>query len=248
MLLFILLVQTPAWQVAPNVPEANRSGMKVELRSVAGSSFEEIRVSTSSSETLQALCDAVWAKAPAGQKPEGAFKKRVLIRESATERWTYEQIHVPVASDRDYVMVVTQVAPPSSGRCEVRFETRTDPAFPPVGDHVRIPNIRGSWRLVQGAPNRVDISYVVFSDPGGSVPAFLARGPQRDAAVGFLKTILARATAFSRAAAVTDAGSAPAAPGDLKEAGASRHPRNRGQPPRSLESALKRLTHKKPAR
>ena len=172
---------------------AQTAGLKVELRPVAGSAFEEVRVSGRSSLGLEALCDAVWAKNQAGKKPEGNFKKRVVISETATERWTYEQIRVPVVADRDYVIAVKLVQPATSGRCEVAFETRTHPKFPEVSDHVRIPSIRGNWTLTPAGAGQVDVSYVVFSDPGGSVPALFARKGQREAAVDFFKVILARA-------------------------------------------------------
>ncbi|MFH0352482.1 MAG: hypothetical protein ACHBMF_11235 [Chromatiales bacterium] len=94
-------------------------------------------------------------------------------------------------------MYVKLSAPASSGKCAVDFETRNDTAFPPVPDHVRIPKIRGSWTLVPTATGQIGISYTVFSDPGGNVPAFLAHGKQREAAVEFLQTILARAEAFA---------------------------------------------------
>jgi hypothetical protein len=169
--------------------------MKVELRKVPGSKFDEVRVSTTSGSSLASLCDAVWGKGLSGKKPEGAFKKRVVLKETEHERWTYEQIRVPVVADRDYVIRVKRVHDAPSGQCEVAFDTQEDPRYPPDADHVRIPSIRGTWKLVPNASGKVDISYVVYSDPGGSVPALLARGGQRDAAVGFLKVILARAKA-----------------------------------------------------
>ncbi len=111
-----------------------------------------------------------------------------MIKETDTERWSYEQVRVPIATDRDYVMYVKLSAPASGGKCAVD---------PPVPDRVRIPKIRRSWTLVPTATGQIGISYTVFSDPGGNVPAFLAHGKQREAAVEFLQTILARAEAFA---------------------------------------------------
>ena len=96
--------------------------------SKAPAGFGKIRVTTTSALGLSALCDAVWAKGLSGNKVEGDFKKRVVIKETADERWSYEQIRVPIVSDRDYVLYVKLERPASSGRCDVRFETRTDPA------------------------------------------------------------------------------------------------------------------------
>jgi hypothetical protein len=37
------------------------------------------------------------------------------------------------------------------------------------------------------------VSYEIFSDPGGGIPAFLARGGQRSAAIDFVKIVMDRA-------------------------------------------------------
>jgi hypothetical protein len=43
------------------------------------------------------------------------------------------------------------------------------------------------------ADGRLAVSYQVFSDPGGGIPAFLAGGGQRSAAIDFVKNVMARA-------------------------------------------------------
>lgn len=164
-------------------------GMKVEWREVKDSPFHEYRISTTSPLSLDALCGAVWGK---DAKVAGDFKKRVIIKETETERLTYEQVKVPVVKDRDCIMHVQMLVPPSTGRCEVSFETREDPAYPVDPDYVRVPKVKGNW-VLEPADGGTSIIYVVYSEPGGSVPALFARGGQRDAAIGFMKTILARA-------------------------------------------------------
>ena len=165
-------------------------GLKVELRDVSGSHFEEIRVTAHSRLPLPALCDAVWGK---GAKATGDFKKRVVISESETERWTYEQIRLPVVSDRDCVMHVELLQPAESGRCEVRFRSAKHKDYPPALGHERVGAVRGQWTLVPDAKGEVDVTYVVYSEPGGAIPPLFAKGGQRDAAVSFMKQILKRA-------------------------------------------------------
>ena len=48
------------------------------------------------------------------------------------------------------------------------------------GKHVRMPVIRGGWILQPTATGGTHIVYTVLSEPGGSLPAFLARGAQVD--------------------------------------------------------------------
>jgi hypothetical protein len=195
-LLLALLFVAPALARASE-PEWRDDGsvgaMKIELREVAGSKFEEIRVTTTSAYPLERLCEVIFGKGAPAQD-EGSFKKREVIKETATERWTYEQIAVPLVSDRDYVLHVKIEKPPDTGRCEISFQDLEDPAYPPTPDHVRMASVRGYWTLAPTDDGEVKIVYEVFSDPGGSVPALLSRGSQRDAAVDFLRTILKRAS------------------------------------------------------
>jgi hypothetical protein len=177
----------PAWR-----PDGVFDGVQVDRRDVPGSSFDELRLSTVSSFSLPRLCEAIYpGKLPA--KLERRFKKQELLRETPTDRWTYEQISVPVVSDRDYVMHVRLEQGASSGHCAVSFQSEEDPARPPVDGFVRIPVIRGHWDVFPIGQGKVSVQYRVFSEPGGGVPAFLTRGSQRSAAVDFMNIILARA-------------------------------------------------------
>lgn len=178
---------SPAWRA-----DGVYDGVQVERRDVPSSSFDELRLSIVSSSDIQRLCDAIYP-ARLAAKPEPRFKKQVLLRETPTERWTYEQVSVPVVSDRDYVMHATLEQPASSGHCSIAFQTEDDPAHPPVRGLVRIPAIRGHWDIFPIAPGKVSVQYRIFSEPGGGVPAFLARSGQRSAAIEFMKIILARA-------------------------------------------------------
>ena len=186
-LLLVVLSQAPEWRHDRTV-----EGMRLELRKVQDSKFDELRVTATREGDLQRVCDAIFAKG-VGEKVEGNFKKRTVLKETETERWTYEQISVPVVSDRDYVIHVKLEQPADTGRCEVSFQTEDDPAYPPAPRHVRIASVRGHWTVVPAEPGKLNITYLVFSDPGGGVPAFLVHGGQRKAAIDFFKTILARA-------------------------------------------------------
>jgi hypothetical protein len=178
---------SPAWRL-----DGVYDGVRVDRRDVPGSSFDELRLSVVSSSGLQRLCDAIYPTR-LSTKPERPIKKQVLLRETPTERWTYEQVSVPVASDRDYVMHVKREQPASSGHCSVAFQTEEDPAHPPVPGLVRIPVIRGHWDVFPVAPGKLSVQYRIFDEPGGGVPAFLARPGQRSGAIDFMKIILARA-------------------------------------------------------
>ncbi len=166
--------------------------VKVEWREVQDSPFHEYRLTTESTLPLDKLCDAVWGK---DAKVTGDFKKRVIIKETDTERLTYEQVKVPLVTDRDCIMHVKLVTPATEGRCVVRFDTTTHPDYPVDPQYVRVPRVRGYWLLEPVREGHVSVTYVIYSEPGGAVPAVFARGGQRDSAINFMQAILARAEA-----------------------------------------------------
>jgi hypothetical protein len=175
-------------------PDGVHDGVQVERRAVAGSSFDELRLTLVTPVGVDRLCEAIYPTTLSSRLERG-FKKRELLRETPTERWTYEQIAVPVVSDRDYVIHAKLEVPASTGQCVVSFVTENDPAHPPVAGFVRIPVIRGHWDVSPTSDGQNRVQYRLFSEPGGGVPAFLSSGSQRSAAIDFMKLILARAGA-----------------------------------------------------
>jgi hypothetical protein len=196
LLAVLLLPTSPALADGPAQWHADgvSRGFQVERRDVPGSHFDELRLSIVSPLSLQRLCDAIYPPV-VDTTLEGRFKKRELLREVGNERWTYEQISVPVISNRDYVMhtKLNQAAP--TGHCEVTFETTVDASRPPISGFVRLPVVRGHWDLTPTSDGRVNLRYEIFSEPGGGVPAFMARGSQKSTAIDFLQLILSRAGA-----------------------------------------------------
>lgn len=192
-------------------PDGMSDGLWIERREVGGSSYDEYRVIAARSLDLARLCDVIFAKKRDIQSSVH-FKKRELLRETEREHWMYEQIAVPWVADRDYVMHTKLEAPASSGRCEISFTTEDDPSRPPVRGFVRIPVIRGRWTVAPLADGRLWVAYEIFSDPGGGIPAFLARGGQRDAAVDLVKSVLARAAAPAPPVPSSTAACAPPPP------------------------------------
>jgi hypothetical protein len=168
-------------------------GLTVEARRVAGSDFEELRVEAKSELAADQLCSAVWGDGNMKSKEPG-FKLRRVLRQTNDERWTYEQISVPVVSDRDYTMHAKRLRDPTTGLCQVFFETQNDKGPPPQAGFVRIPRIHGSWTIEPLETGGALVTYVLFSDPGGGIPAWLSRGGQRKSAVSWMKQILRRAS------------------------------------------------------
>lgn len=169
-------------------------GIVVEAQKVQGSPFENLRVSTHTKASAEKLESAVWAAHPENKENWApGVSTREMIADRADERTFYEIVGTPIVSDRDYVMTVKRRRDPQTRVVQVSFTTVTHPRFPPKSGIVRLPRVEGECTIEPAEGGGSDISYVLFSDPGGSLPAFVARSAQRDSTVKWILDILRRA-------------------------------------------------------
>ena len=73
------------------------------------------------------------------------------------------------------------------------FEAANDAAPKPVDGWVRVLKLKGYWQFTPIDEGHASLEYVVFSDPGGAVPAFMAEGSRRTLGVQWVKRVIARA-------------------------------------------------------
>lgn len=164
-------------------------GITIEQRSMAGSKFVELRFTTVSDKSPRSLCDAAFGDGKFDpQEPD--LKARTVLQESADERVTYEQITPPIVSNRDYVVRARRILEGPS--CRMTFEAANE-LGPKVPDGwVRVTKLRGYWLFEPLEGGKTKLTYVVFSDPGGSLPPFMVEGNRRKLGVNWVKMIEAR--------------------------------------------------------
>lgn len=181
-----------AWQrceVKKPAPSDAGEVQSLEKRAVPGSKFLEYRVVATSPVPPEQVLKVLWAGL--SDPPAGTVKKRQILSKSATEIVFYDEVATPVVSDRDYTLRITQSRDEKSGTIHVRFALDPSAGPPPRPNFVRIANIRGSWDVEpQGSGSR--LTYLCFSEPGGSVPAFMVRGAQQEHAVKDVRRVLNR--------------------------------------------------------
>lgn len=159
-------------------PYATKEGITLERRAVPGSRFYEHRAIVELPVNVQAAADDVW-RALRGSDME-TLKRREILHESFTELLIYDQIKTPIVKDRDYVIAVKRIYEAARQRTQFRCAT-VDGVGPAVNTaHVRIPVIRAGWVVEPGADGRTKLTYYAYSEPGGMITAFLARGAQAD--------------------------------------------------------------------
>lgn len=185
--LLLVLAAEPAF-VADGVVD----GITLEKREVSGSPFFEQRLTATSTATLDALCNEAWGDG-SYDPTEPDLKARKVLSEDGGVRVTWEEIAPAVVSPRDYVLNQTVERTPTT--CTMRYRSTTDAAAPVRREFVRITKLWGSWHFEALPAGGVRVTYTSFSDPGGSIPAFLVKGPQRSAAITWMKRTMERAAA-----------------------------------------------------
>lgn len=167
-------------------------GIRVEARPHEGSDFSELRLSTTTTATVDALCQAAFGD---GSIPAGdpyVRERRVLREVSRDERIMYDRVVPPLISERDYAVRVKRER--NTTNCVVRFDLANEAAPPPVADRVRLPRLTITWRFEKNAEGKTTVVYTAHSEPGGSVTAFISEGPRRKTEVDVVRRTVLRAT------------------------------------------------------
>lgn len=174
------------WQLAKS-----EGGIKVYLSTVPGSSYKAYRGQVtidSDLATLRRLQEdasgsCAWIHACASQK---------LLKTQGAESWVYTRFDMPwQVQARDSVLhVVTQEE--ADGSLLRRLEGVPTYQKEEQG-YVRVASVEGFWRMTPTKDGKVDVTYQLHTEPGGSVPSWLASRFVVDAPFNTLKALKIRA-------------------------------------------------------
>ncbi len=183
-LIAAVLAAEPAWE---KVSETD--GITIEQRTVGGSKFVELKFTTQTDKTPRSLCDVAFGDGKF-DAAEPDLKSRAIVQESADERVTYEQITPPIVSNRDYVVRARRLM--EGEACRMTFEAANELGPKPPDGWVRVSKLKGHWLFEPLEGGKTRLTYVVFTDPGGSIPPFLVEGNRRKLGVNWVKMIESR--------------------------------------------------------
>jgi hypothetical protein len=178
--------QAEDWQVAKD-----EGGIKVSLTDVAGSKYKAYRGETvinASIAKLRGLQEDVagacaWVHECKSQK---------LLKHEGNKAWTYTQFNTPwPVTPRDSVLEVT-TEQGADGSLTRKLEGQ--PKFiPEEQGFVRVAQVEGFWKFLPLGADRTQVTYQVHTEPGGSVPSWLANKFVVDAPFNTLKALKDRA-------------------------------------------------------
>ncbi|MDR6961666.1 hypothetical protein J2W43_005680 [Pseudomonas brassicacearum] len=178
--------QAEDWQVVKE-----QDGIKVSLSEVAGSkykAYQGVTVMKTTMPKLRALQEDVsgacaWIHECKSQK---------LLKHEGDKSWTYTQFNTPwPVKSRDSVLEVTTVE--GTDGSLTRNLKGVPKYLPEEPDYVRVTQVEGFWKFVPKGAGQVEVTYQVHTDPGGSVPSWLANKFVVDAPFNTLKALKERA-------------------------------------------------------
>ena len=153
-------------------PVRSEDGYTLEKRAVAGEKFEELRMrtvvrGTTPEKIVTFLLGGYLEEVDAG------VERRFVHRSDRTVEWT-DRVRSKLVGERCATIRMTVAE--SGGEMAVSFQTTGEwPVGKPAEDCVPL-RTRGMWLLRRAGPEQTEVTYTVFTDVGGLLPAFLVRG------------------------------------------------------------------------
>ena len=148
-------------------------GVKVWARPVADSEVREVKAETivdaPAARIWETVCDvehyAVFMPYIEKVRVVGKHDRGIYV---------YQRINPPFVDRRDYTVKVTYEADATAGRYKRSWEPANDKGPPPREDSVRLVINEGHWQITAKGPTRSAVVYYLHTDPGGSIPNWLA--------------------------------------------------------------------------
>ncbi len=153
-----------------------KNAIAIDTRSIPGSAYKEFRATMVAKTTL-AKAVAVMEDIPGYTRwMKDCKEARVLSKVSATSGVIYSLQATPwPIAEREAIVRYSfsrEKNPPA-----VRIQIEAAPnAVPVTPGRVRISRLQGYWKFLEVAPGSLEITYVLHSEPGGSLPAWAVAG------------------------------------------------------------------------
>lgn len=166
-----------------------KDGIAVARRPGRTDGFHELRLTARSPVPPDRLEDFVWSSFRRARPP---VTQRDILSRGTREIVFHDRVSTPVVSDREYTMRIRRVG--DGPVLRLVFGTAPELAPPATPGFVTLPIVRGEWTFTPDGDGTA-VSYTVYSEPGGSIPAFVVRGALIDEALDDFRWVLKHAAA-----------------------------------------------------
>jgi len=106
---------------------------------------------------------------------------KVIANEKGCQH-SYTEVSTPIVSNRDYLLkVCTEYE--KEGEAKISWNPIKDSRYPERDDYVRVKINYGHWIIKKVGKDKIETIYYIRSDPGGSIPNFIANRANKKAIV-----------------------------------------------------------------
>lgn len=117
--------------------------------------------------------------------------KRLTILKAAADEWVlYEQVKIPVAKDRDYVLRLTATQPGDGGVYSIKAVPPKDLSQPLDPGHIRMTDLWSQWTFAPRPAGGTALTYESYGDPAGDLPTWLKKSAAVRGPSDFVKALL----------------------------------------------------------
>lgn len=173
--------------------EKEKDGIVIFNRKIDGSKLKEfkgtVKVKTSVEKAVSMFTDVARHEKFMYKCKSGSVE--VLKKESAASFYTYMVIETPwPASARDVITHYKVGKPDKSGAVLIELTGAAD-LIPEKKGIVRVPKMKGYWKISPAGSGLVEITHQAYSSPGGNVPEAMANSASVDAPYTMLMNLRA---------------------------------------------------------
>jgi hypothetical protein len=162
-----VMAQADEWKVAKD-----EDGIKVYTRSVEGSKYKAYRGIV----TIKATPDRIeQLQEDTVNSCKWLYRCQQLkvLKHEGQNTWTYMRIEMPwPVTARDVVLQITTQQADNGGF--IRYLKGQPTYTSAVDGYVRVSSFEGKWQVLPKAAGIVEVTYEAQSEPGGSIPSWLA--------------------------------------------------------------------------
>ena len=174
------------WQVTKN-----EDGIKVSLSEVKDSEYKAYQGVTTIKAPI-AKVRGLQEDVAGACKWIHECKSQKLLKTEGDKSWTYTQFSTPwPVTPRDSILEVTTTVGADGTVTRTLKEVPT--YLPEEEGFVRVSQVEGFWKMVPKGADQTEVTYQVHTEPGGSVPSWLANKFVVDAPFNTLKALKERA-------------------------------------------------------
>jgi len=197
-ILMVMLFVSPLATAAPPTGwelVSNTDGIEVARKTMEGSSLFAFRGESTQNVHISVLASVLLADSIGPEWVDLMTDSRFLHRDSDTTKVIYQSYGLPwPIQDRDYVLFQEANYDDATKVFTLMFKSVDDAMMPVQECCVRAVAYRTFWRLEALGGNRTQVEVEVYTDPRGSLPAWLINLIQKDWPYNTITALVGRAS------------------------------------------------------